>query len=218
MKQSEVTKSLVELMPQNQPGLVPRPSEHHESETILKALDTLLQCVKTRSSEDEEHKGMVRRLSDPFHAALTLVLSRLSPELSNAANEPLKELCEEPERTATLQCPTPPRRASDSKYSDRGSPDSASDASDIDVPGPSRTTITSGPKHSSELSQEIIRHNYEEFMEAARRKRLEQPDVGDMSFEKIFLADSEAESWHSSDVGDASGLSGYMSGLDIDED
>lgn len=218
MKQPDVTNSLVALTPLNQSGLVSCPSEGHEPDTILKAFDTLLQCVKTRSPQDEEHKGMVRRLGDPVHAALTLVLASVRFQLSDSTNGPPKEACEKPESTATLQCPTPPRRASDSRYSDRGSPDGTSNPSDIDVPGPPKINITSGSKHFSELSQEIIRHNYEEFMEVARRKTLEQPDVGDMSFEKIFMGDSEAESWHSSDVGDASGLSGDMSGLDIDED
>ncbi|KAI4689777.1 uncharacterized protein J4E84_003957 [Alternaria hordeiaustralica] len=74
-------------------------------------------------------------------------------------------------------------------------------------------------RHSNELSQDEIQKNYREF-EAAAQRRMTDPtyapvsDVGDMNFERIFLGDSEAEDLS---LGDISGLSEEMSGLDMDE-
>lgn len=63
---------------------------------------------------------------------------------------------------------------------------------------------------SFQLSQETIQHNYCEFEAIARKCRTEQPDVGDMSFEKIFLGDSELEDWQSSEMEIEDGVSGEM--------
>ncbi|EUC42092.1 hypothetical protein COCMIDRAFT_29221 [Bipolaris oryzae ATCC 44560] len=59
-----------------------------------------------------------------------------------------------------------------------------------------------GPRSPWELSQDTIQHNYHEFEAMALCQSKNQADWGDASFEEIFMEESDAEDWRSSDLDD----------------
>ncbi|KAI4628175.1 hypothetical protein J4E80_002313 [Alternaria sp. BMP 0032] len=115
--------------------------------------------------------------------------------------------------------PSPICLTSESEESGSISSNSATNASGLGAQQRGHGDSATRHRHSNELSQDEIQKNYREF-EAAAQRRMTDPtyapvgDVGDMNFERIFLGDSEAEDLS---LGDISGLSEDMSGLDMDE-
>ncbi|KAI4682258.1 uncharacterized protein J4E88_005148 [Alternaria novae-zelandiae] len=116
-----------------------------------------------------------------------------------------------------LRSPSPICLTSESEESGSISSNSATNASGLGAQQCGHGDSAKRHRHSNELSQDEIQKNYREF-EAAAQRRMTDPtpvsDVGDMNFERIFLGDSEAEDLS---LGDISGLSEEMSGLDMDE-
>lgn len=131
-------------------------------------------------------------------AALSIKTDSPSSQLQNESE---KVIYKNPDRVRNEPYPTPP-----------STPSTLGSSSDygnylfgVGHPGTHTSPIAqarNGFQSPWELSQHTIQHNYHEFKAMALRQSTKQADWGDASFEKIFLEESDAEQWHSSDVDD----------------
>ncbi|KAF1848155.1 uncharacterized protein K460DRAFT_403452 [Cucurbitaria berberidis CBS 394.84] len=121
------------------------------------------------------------------------------------------------------QCNTPPYMDSDN-------------SSVPNIIPPNTCTNATHSKHSTalDLSQEQIQHNYQEFLEQAKRKALEKAyqaaiiplfdgkvsptNDADRSFEQVFFADTDSEvgEWTCTSISDVDGLSEGVESVDME--
>ena len=102
-----------------------------------------------------------------------------------------RALSDRPDRAMGIQYPTPPCTPLTSDLED---PDHRAR---LTSPVYTRASHTRTDfEFPSQLSQQTIQRNYEEFEKIALRKLIDEPC--DLSFEKSTVGDSEAEAWHSS--------------------
>jgi hypothetical protein len=170
--------------------------------------------AEERKSDDEHHEEMMRHHDIPTGVAPALSSTQADsspPELRNGTE---KVLCKKLDRAEKIQYPTPPLTPLTPFLSDFGARNQSVDASHTNTHASPLHHTRTGFKFSSQLSQHMIQHNYREFEAMALQGSTQQSHWDNVSFEKIFLGDSEAEDWHSSDV---DGWSEEMNGLEVEQ-
>ncbi|XP_014556619.1 hypothetical protein COCVIDRAFT_26627 [Bipolaris victoriae FI3] len=172
---------------------------------------SMLQSAQDDTPDDKFCTREMRRLSISINMAAPLIKTD-SPS-SQLQNESEKVIYRKPDRVRNEPYPTPPSTPS----SLASSSDYGNYCSRVERPGTHTSQMAQARNGSLclyELSQDTIQHNYHEFEAMALCQSTKQADWGDSSFEKIFMEESDAEGWHSSDVDDVDEeMDGYGMGM-----